>query len=145
MIYDNIKDYLNDNSHNCELICCECGFHTNTVFAFWEERRSGKTICTSCVNRHAENKDAGLYPVETGQGIINSDLFLFKKWSEFLEVYGYKKWEIYFNGSTYELRYFSDKLGYAIRDGMLILTDEMIEEFNRIKESIHAKCDDTKN
>ena len=144
MIYDNFKDYFND-SDNCELICCECGFHTNTVFVFWEERRSGKAICTSCVNRHAENRDAGLYPVETGQGIINSDLFLFKKWSEFLEVYGYEKWEIYFNGSTYELRRFSDKLGYAIRNGMLILTDEMIEEFNQIKESIHAKCDDTEN
>lgn len=145
MIYDNFKDYLNDNSHNCELICCECGFHTNTVFVFWKEKRSGKTICTSCVNRHAKNRDAGLYPVETGQGIINSDLFLFKKWSEFLEVYGYKKWEIHFNGSTYELRYFSDKLGYAIRDGMLILTDEMIEEFNQIRESIHEKCENGKS
>ena len=138
MIYDNFKDYRYSEDNG--LICCECAYHSNETYDFWTEKKSMKAICRACVGKHMKNRDTGLYPVESGQGMLNDELFLFKNWSEFLEIYGYKKWEIYFNGNTSILlkEHWRD---YLLTRGLLIVTDEMIEEFNQLKESIHTRCD----
>lgn len=132
--YDNHRDFLNSKEKEKEMICMECSYMDDSVWSFREDDRSGRTICYDCVNKHWKNRDTGLYPLESGQGVIFDSIFLFSEWGDFFEKYkeygGKRDW---FLSDRDDCKCICRIKGeYSLPFALAILSESMIEEFHRI-------------
>lgn len=133
MIYTTFKDWILNHKKGDLLRCNECGMMTDTVFAFWEIGDTDKCICHRCVDRHYKNGDTGIYPVETGMGMVSSTMLLFDDWSVFFDSGNHRErqWQIEeYNNRLWMKEVHKD--GWSTLRYQLIATEEMIHDFESI-------------
>lgn len=132
MIYTKFKDWILNHKKGDLLRCNECGMMTDTVFAFWEDGDTDKCICRGCVNRHYKNGDTGIYPIETGMGIVSSTMLLFDDWSVFFDSGNHRErhWQIEEYNHSLWMKEIKD--GWSTRRYKLIATEKMIEDFDKV-------------
>lgn len=137
MIYTSINDWVLKQKKGDLLRCHECGKMTDTIFAFWEDGRNDMAICHRCVRLHYEHGDTGIYPVETGMGIVSSTMLLFDDWSEFFDLGDHRErhWQI----EEYDQRLWMKEInkgGWSTRRYQLIATEKMLQDFKKIHQMI---------
>lgn len=132
MIYTTFKDWILNHKKGDLLRCNECGMMTDTVFAFWEVGDTDKCICHRCVDRHYKKGDTGIYPVETGMGIVSSTMLLFDDWSVFFDSENHRErhWQIEEYNYKLWMKEITDE--YSIYRYKLIATDKMMQDFEKV-------------
>lgn len=125
-----IDEWLRCDKDHSWIQCCECKRLFDNIWVIHEELRSGQAICTGCVRNHYNNKDPGIYPRETGMGIVSNEFLQFTEWSDFFKYSGYcDTWFI----SEYQGKlYMTEDTEYRTQRYTLIATEKMIQDFDKV-------------